>query len=135
MKFNYTGELAYNDVVVINSYAGSPTIAATQGGYNILASLEDGGYGLDAQRANFPNLTYVDNLPWPEADLTGMMVIAHPPCAAFSAQNNSANKGVDSTHFACTRRVIDYACLHNAAAVMIESVPGALEGARAFYDT
>lgn len=125
----------FKNVVVINSYAGSLTIAATRGGYNILASLEDGGYGLDAQRANFPNLTYVDDLPWPEANLTGMMVIAHPPCAAFSMQNNSTNKGVASTHFDCTRRVIDYACLHNAAAVLIESVPGALEGARGFYDT
>lgn len=127
--------MKFKDVVVINSYAGSLTVGATQGGYNILASLEDSGYGLDAQRANFPDLTYIDELPWPEADLTDVMVIAHPPCAAFSAQNNSTNKGVSSSHFDCTRRVIDYACLHNAAAVMIESVPGALEGAREFYDT
>jgi site-specific DNA-cytosine methylase len=61
-------------------------------------------------------------------------VIAHPPCAAFSAQNHSGNKGVDSSHFDCTRRVVNYAADGNADAIMVESVTGAYEGARAFYD-
>jgi site-specific DNA-cytosine methylase len=126
--------MAHNRVVIINGYAGSLTVAATAGGYQILASLEDHGYGLDAQRANFPHLTYVDALPWPYANLSGCMVIAHPPCAAFSAQNNSANKGTSSTHFDCTRRVVDYAAQGQADAIMVESVTGAYEGARAFYD-
>lgn len=126
--------MAHDKVVIINGYAGSLTVAATAGGYNILASLEDHGYGLDAQRANFPKLTYVPELPWPYANLQGCMVIAHPPCAAFSAQNSSANKGTSSTHFDCTRRVVDYAAQGEADAIMVESVTGAYEGARTFYD-
>lgn len=124
----------HDQVVIINGYAGSLTVAATQGGYRILASLEDVGYGLDAQRANFPDLTYIPEMPWPYADLRGCMVIAHPPCAAFSAQNNSTNKGTSSTHFDCTRRVVNYAAQGGADAILVESVTGAYEGARSFYD-
>lgn len=129
--------MKYKDVVIMNGYAGSLTIAATEGGYNVLASLEDCGYGLDAQRANFPDLHYIPELPWPELGhraLHEAVVLAHPPCAAFSAQNNSTNRGLDTNHFDCTRRVVNYAAQHDAAAILVESVTPALEGARSFYD-
>jgi site-specific DNA-cytosine methylase len=126
----------YANVLVINSYAGSLTQACIRSGLNILASLEDHGYGLDTQSLNFPELLYVPSLPWPDPGmpLTDAIVVAHPPCAAFSAQNNSANRGVDSTHFDCTRRVYNYACDHRAAAILIESVTGAYAGAETYYD-
>jgi site-specific DNA-cytosine methylase len=127
--------MIYGKVCVINGYAGSLTVAAHQAGLKVVASLEDCGYGLDAQRANFPNLTYVEREPWPAADLRDTPVIAHPPCAAFSMQNNNPKaKGLDTAHFDCTRAVLRYAAENQSPAIMIESVPGAYEGARNFYD-
>lgn len=133
----------FEDVLIINSYAGSLTVAADWLGLNILASMEDAGYALGTQKLNFPNLTYVDHLPWPDPgySLENTVVIAHPPCAAFSNQSSNFKsldnnkRGVTSKHFDCTRRVIDYAGMNCAAALLIESVRGALEGAREFYDT
>ncbi len=137
--------MRYNKILVINSYAGSLTLAATQAGFDITASMEDSGYALGTQKLNFPNLTYVDRLPWPDLHnnaLDSTICIAHPPCSAFASQgsNNTktfaaARRGVASDHFACTRRVIDYAADHGAAAIIIESVVGAYLGARSFYAT
>lgn len=127
----------YNKILVINSYAGSITLAATQAGFDILASMEDSGYALGTQKLNFPRLTYIDRLPWPmlhDRALADCIVAAHPPCAAFSAQNNSTNKGVNSSHFNCTKRVLDYSAAFDAAAIVIESVTGAYLGAKDFYD-
>jgi site-specific DNA-cytosine methylase len=127
----------FNKVLVINSYAGSITLAATQAGFDILASMEDSGYALGTQKLNFPRLTYIDQLPWPmlhDRALADCIVAAHPPCAAFSAQNNSTNKGVNSSHFNCTKRVLDYSAAFDAAAIVIESVTGAYLGAKDFYD-
>jgi site-specific DNA-cytosine methylase len=58
------------------------------------------------------------------------VVIAHPPCSAFSLMNNVPSaQGVDSEAFACTVRVLQYAMGNNAQAIAVESVPGALAGA------
>jgi len=129
--------VAYENVLILNGYAGSLTVAASSLDLNIVASIEDHAYGLDTQSLNFPSLTYVPSLPWPDpgVDLQDTLVIAHPPCAAFSAQNNSANKGTESTHFECTARVLGYSALHGAAAVLIESVTGAYLGAKDWYDS
>lgn len=125
--------------LIVNSYGGSLTVAVSQLGLPIVASLEDCGYGLDAQRHNFPDLTYVEKYPWPDLDLRDTVVIAHPPCAGFCAQNVNAparavSRGLDGTYFAQTKAVLDYALPKRPPAVLVESVKGAYEPTRAFYD-
>lgn len=117
------------DVLVINSYAGSLAIAATRAGMPIRGSYEDSGWGLPVQRANFPALSYLAKPPWPADDLRKTIVIAHPPCAAFSTQS-PYKKGVDSDHFKPHKLVMGYALENKCAALAIESVPGILKGAQ-----
>jgi site-specific DNA-cytosine methylase len=124
-------------VLIINSYAGSLTIAASRLGLDIIGSYEDSGYGLKTQRLNFPKLNYIETeAAWPKQDLSDTMVIAHPPCAAFSQLNCNMKhtQGVDSDNFACTIKVMKYAMGNHCNALMIESVPRALEGAREVHD-
>ncbi len=123
-------------VLIINSYAGSLTIAAHQEGHQVIGSYEDGGYGLAIQRHNFPKIDCRDTVAeWLEQTLHGVIVIAHPPCAAFSQQNNSeAKRGTDAPKFQQTKYVIDYALRLGCAALAVESVPGACEGARSVHD-
>lgn len=116
------------DVLIINSYAGSLTIAASQLGLKIRGSYEDTGWGLPVQRANFPDLKYVERPPWPEQDLKNTVVIAHPPCAAFSNQA-PGRKGIQADSFKCHRMVMHYAMKNNCNSLAIESVPGILSGA------
>lgn len=116
------------DILVINSYAGSLTIAASQLKLKIRGSYEDCGFGLSIQRLNFPKLDYFDKPPWPGQDLSKTLVIAHPPCAAFS-QQAPYRGGTDSDHFEPHRRVMRYALGQDCAALAIESVPGILAGA------
>lgn len=125
-----------NKVLIINSYAGSLTIAASRLGLDIVGSYEDSGYGLKTQRLNFPNLKYIETEPWPKQDLSDTLVIAHPPCSAFSQLNCNMvhTQGVDSEAFACTKRVMEYAMQNKCKALMIESVPRALEGAAPVHE-
>lgn len=123
--------------LIINSYAGSLTLAAHQEGHKVIGSYEDAGYGLEIQRANFSKLDYRTTLEaWPaKQDLSGVLVMAHPPCSAFSQQNiTKTARGLDAPKFQQTRRVIDYALRNRAAALAVESVPGACDGARAAHD-
>jgi site-specific DNA-cytosine methylase len=117
--------------LIINSYAGSLTIGAKTIGADIIGSYEDSNFGLDIQKANFPDLNFIEfRKDWPAQDLSETLVIAHPPCSAFSVQNCSPKaRGVDSDAFACTLHVLDYAARNQALAVCIESVMGALGGA------
>lgn len=131
-------------VLAINSYAGSLLIAARSRGLDVLGSYEDGGFGTKWQVENFPELKGLfasDRSTWPkEQDLDGAMVIAHPPCAAFSIQGQGSVKksggsfGVDSPHFKCTVDVMGYAMGNKCSALAIESVIGACEGGRAVHD-
>jgi site-specific DNA-cytosine methylase len=126
-------------VLIINSYAGSLTVAAHQEGHPVIGSYEDAAYGIKVQRHNYPKLDYRPTVAdWPaEQDLSGTLVIAHPPCAAFSRQVASAGahcRGCDAKKFGQTKQVLEYALRNKAAALAIESVPGALEGARAVHD-
>lgn len=118
-------------VLVLNSYAGSLTLGASNLGAEIIGSYEDHNFGLDIQKANFPELRYLSyRHEWPRQDLSDVTVIAHPPCSAFSVQNCSPTaRGVNSNAFACTKHVLQYACDNNAKAIAIESVMGALGGA------
>lgn len=129
------------NVLCINSYAGSLVLGARAIGAKIVGSYEDAGYGLPIQQANFPRLNYLENLDeWPEKLLSDTVVIAHPPCSAFS-KNNFANNargvkcmGTKTDAFACTVKVLKYAMRLRSPAILIESVPDAMEGARDIHD-
>lgn len=130
--------------LILNTYAGSLLLGASKvNDIEIIGSYEDAGYGSDIQAANFPHVNLIERTPWPDQNLEDVMVIAHPPCAAFSPLNYSRidetnginNKmGVDAEKFKCTVEVAHYALKNRAAILAIESVPGALEGARAVHD-
>jgi len=117
--------------LVINSYAGSITLGASTYGSDIIGSYEDKGFFHDVQKHNFPSLKFVSYAQdWPAQDLSDTVVVAHPPCSAFSLANNSPTaRGVDSDAFACTKVILNYAMGNNAKAIAIESVLGALPGA------
>jgi site-specific DNA-cytosine methylase len=132
-------------VLIINSYAGSLTIAAhaRPRRYDVVGSYEDAGYGLDVQRANFPGLDYRETTDaWPRQDLRGVVVLAHPPCAAFSQQNSSNHKihgkreyrGCGACKFSQTEVVLEYALRNKCDALAVESVVGAYDGAREVHD-
>jgi site-specific DNA-cytosine methylase len=122
--------------LVLNTYAGSLLLGASQvPDIEIIGSYEDAGYGSEIQEANFPHLNFIERTPWPDQNLEDAMVIAHPPCAAFSIQTPGKNNvGVDAKKFKCTVEVAHYALRNRAAVLAIESVPGALEGARQVHD-
>lgn len=123
-------------MLIINSYAGSITIAAHQLGLEVVGSYEDCGYGLDVQSENFPHLNYVPQEPWPAQDLSNTLVFAHPPCSAFSVQTPlpQDQRGLKSEAFKCTVAVMRYAFEHKALLLAVESVVPALEGARTVHD-
>lgn len=118
-------------VLAINTYGGSLLLGARYGKHELDASYEDIGFGCPIQRANFPDLEIIENADdWPARDLSGLTVIAHPPCSAFSLMNNVPSaQGIDSDAFSCTIRVLKYAMENNAQAIAVESVMGALAGA------
>src|SRR5439155_6327803 len=112
------------------------TIGTTAAGLPIRGSYEDAGFGLSLQMVNFPDLEFratVDD--WPDhQDLRRTIVLAHPPCSAFSRQTPKGRTGIQSDAFACTKRVLSYAMRRGAVAIAIESVQPALEGAKAVHD-
>lgn len=124
-------------VLAINTYAGSLLVGASNFGCEIIGSYEDKAFCQPIAKANFP---HVDHRPyrgdWPTQDLSETIVIAHPPCSAFSVQNAGGDhsKGVDAAAFQCTRVVLDYAMQNKALAVGVESVMGALAGAWIVHD-
>jgi len=122
------------NVLIVNSYAGSLTVGASAVGLPIIGSYEDAGFGLAVQRANFPDLDYRwTSDQWPAQSLHNTVVLAHPPCAAFSSQTPARRKGTGSDAFACTKQVLEYAMRGKATAIAAESVQPALEGARAIH--
>jgi site-specific DNA-cytosine methylase len=130
-------------VISINTYAGSLLLGARGAGAEIIASLEDEkGYGTDIQRLNFGKMFPIRALSprrwhwdFPE-ELKGVVVVAHPPCSAFSNQNNSPEKkGLGSDAFKCTTDVLDFAMGKRADVVLIESVPPAAAGAKEIHDS
>jgi site-specific DNA-cytosine methylase len=124
-----------HDCLIINSYAGSLVLGAKAAGVPIRASYENCGYGIEAQKLNFPKLKYVDALPWPKDDLRKTIVCAHPPCAAFSNQNNNVSRrGVDTDAFECHKRIMDYSMGNHCAALTMESVPGLLKFAHVYAE-
>ena len=126
-------------VLLINSYAGSLNIAAHAVGAKIVGSYEDCGFGLSAQQLNYPGLDYrATTADWPRRpDLAGCVVIAHPPCAAFSVINSSYGKdirGVKANSFQPHKVVMRYALGAGCDGLAIESVPGVLRAASVYLD-
>lgn len=125
--------------LIVNTYAGSLLLGADAiAGSKIVGSYEDVGFGsanTKANRARFQNLEpefeFIDRYKdWPDQDLTETILLAHPPCAAFSQQNTSkAKRGINTDAFECTRKVMKYAFTNGAAALAVESVMGAMAGA------
>jgi site-specific DNA-cytosine methylase len=127
------------NVLCVNTYGGSLLLGATAAKAAIVATLEDVGFGSDLQALNFPKVPrYERRADWPEKFSTSWRaidVIAHPPCAAFSAQNTSANRrGTNTDAFHCHQDVMDYSLGHRCRSLAIESVMGAYEGAHESYE-
>ncbi len=130
-------------VLAINTYAGSLLIGAQLAGAEIIGSLEDeAAFGLEIQKLNYKDIVPVIEARaskfWNQIfpDLSDVVVVAHPPCSAFSVQNNSASKkGLGSEAFKCTENVLEFAMRGKAKAICIESVVPALEGAREVHDS
>jgi site-specific DNA-cytosine methylase len=127
--------------LVINTYGGSLLIGAARAGVEVIASLEDSGYGTQHQHANFPELRdriIGGRTNWPTLDLEEAIVIGHPPCAAFSQVNTSAKtegaRGIGAAKFKCTVDVLTYAMTARAKVIMVESVVRTMEGARTVHD-
>jgi site-specific DNA-cytosine methylase len=108
-----------------------------------VGSYEDAAFGTEWQLRNFPELAGLlasHRDLWPTTvPLDETVVIAHPPCAAFSIQGSSRKdrdkrSGLDSEHFKCTVEVMKYAMGLRCAALIIESVQRAHEGAREVHD-
>lgn len=124
-----------NEVMTINSYAGSLLLGAEAAGANVIASCEDIGFGSNMQEYHWPRVPHYRQPPWPEFDMSQRMIIAHPPCSAASTMNPVAStKGANSAAFGCTKRVLDYAVAHNTHTVAIESVVPACDMARSVHD-
>lgn len=124
------------EALVINTYAGSLLIGCKKAGYNVTASYEDSGYGTPLQRKNFPGLQCLESFEqWNSSlDLTDKVIIAHPPCACFSAMTNAAVTGTDSPKFVPTLRLLEYTHKTRPAALVYESVPAAIPGAWSTHD-
>lgn len=124
-------------VLAINTYAGSLLIGAELVGARVRRSLEDSAYGMDIAKWNFLDIPMIGTTArWPEDDLSDNLVIAHPPCAAFSVQGSTrkAASGLASSHFKETEAVMEYAMRFNCRVLLIESVVPAMVGARSSHD-
>ncbi len=124
-------------ILTINSYAGSLIQGAKDLGQLPYMSLEDSGYGVHLQRANFPGLDVRDTTAsWPDQSLRGVAVIAHPPCAPFSgnAAHSSGPRGMNSPKFIPTIQCLHYALSQDCEALAVESVPNTCKGAWVLHD-
>jgi site-specific DNA-cytosine methylase len=130
------------NALIINTYGGSLLLGAKAAKANIVATMEDSGFGSDLQALNFPKVPrYEKRADWPEKfglPWRDIDVVAHPPCSAFSSMNysntKSVTRGLGTSAFACHQAVIDYALSHKARTLTIESVMGAYEGAHEAYE-
>lgn len=120
------------NVLAINTYGGSLLLGAKAVKANVVATMEDTGYGSDLQAMNFPKIPrYEKTADWPEkfsVPWSKIDVISHPPCKSFStmAARYNSHRGVDeSGGFSCHINVMNYALGHGCRSLAIESVMGA----------
>ena len=129
-------------VVVINTYAGSLLVGAAQAGATIACVLEHNDYGRAVRIWNFLETSGTsDRGRWDTwaGDLSERVVIAHPPCAAFSVAATSkgvriSDRGLSNAAFDVTRDVLNFALSRRARVLLVESVVPALEGAQKVHD-
>jgi site-specific DNA-cytosine methylase len=130
------------NVVTINTYGGSLLLGAQTVKANILATMEDAGYGSDLQAMNFPKISRYERLKdWPEkfpgVGWRDINIIAHPPCKSFSnmsARYHSKRGTAEGGGFDCHHNVLRYALGHKCRSLAIESVIGAYAGGRDEYE-
>ena len=128
------------NVLCINTYGGSLLLGAKAAKVNIVATMEDCGFGSDLQALNFPDIPrYEKSCDWPEkfsVPWSKIDIIAHPPCASFSvmAARYKTQRGVESDGFECHRAVMNYGFNHRCRSLAIESVVGAYDGGREVYE-
>ena len=125
--------------LIINTYGGSLLLGAALAKAEVVATMEDSGFGSDLQALNFPKIPrYEKRVDWPakfSMPWKSIDVIAHPPCAAFSQQNTVKDRrGTDTDAFHCHQDVMDYALGHHCRSLAIESVIGAYKGGHAIYE-
>ncbi len=121
-------------------FAGGFTVGVSKH-FNVLAHFEDGPFGVDTAKLNFPKLPiYTEPATWPVRQFKGKVnfVYANPPCAPWSAVGASLTKG--AMQWQTDPRI---RCVENAFGVLEaarpdiwvwESVPQAFARGRAMVD-
>jgi len=120
-------------------FAGGQTVGVERAGFEVLAHLEDGAYGVKTFRANRPDIpVYTVPGEWPIEDLFPKQidfVYANPPCAVFS----NAGKSHGSLHgwrsdprLDCYRRCFGLLGALKPRVLSIESVQNAYRNGREF---
>jgi site-specific DNA-cytosine methylase len=131
------------EIVVINTYAGSLLVGAAQVGATVARVLEHNDYGRAVRLWNFLETPAASERGrWDEAagDLSERVVIAHPPCAAFSIAASSGGSieergaGVNSPHFDVTRDVLEFTLSRRVRVLLVESVVPTMKGAWKVHD-
>lgn len=72
-------------------FAGGFTLGVRRAGFNVLAQLEDGEFGVATTRLNHPELPVYTRIPdWPLDELKGVgFMYGNPPCAPWSTSGIS----------------------------------------------
>lgn len=118
-------------------FAGGQTVGVSNH-FDVLAHLEDGNYGVNTFRRNFPNIpvyTKVDT--WPTDEFMGMVdwVYANPPCAVFSAagkSHGSFNGWKTDPRLGCYRNCFSLLKTVRPKFLTIESVTNAYKNGKEF---
>ena len=80
------GARARPRAVGVYIFAGGFTLGVRAAGFDVLCHLEDGAFGVETARTNFPTLPIYDRRDqWPVDELSRVdLVYANPPCAPWS---------------------------------------------------
>lgn len=95
-------------------FAGGFTLGVKRAGFEVLAQLENGKFGVATTERNHPGLpVHVDPATWPTAELGARgvdFVYGNPPCAPFSVANASPLK--KGMHHDWWKRDARVSCIH-----------------------
>lgn len=128
-------------------YAGGFTLGVRRAGFDILAVMEDGTYGVDTARKNHPDIPiFTDPDQWPIDEFENLdhridLVYGNPPCAAWSVANAPMTTeaairkaAAEDPRINCTRRHFSLLEALRPRAWVWESVVGATNKGRAFTE-
>lgn len=121
-------------------YAGGFTLGVARAGFDVLAVLEEGPYGVATSLRNQPDVSvYVGNANWPLDDLEQRdvdFVFGNPPCAAWSQVGRVVTGGDwrDDDRVDCTRRHFELLERLRPRVWVWESVCNAFTKGREFVD-